>query len=115
MKVGSLRKDCLLAFLVRWVERVAGAGCGADCFEPGLIISSSRGPPPPPPPPPAARTDIVGAVAIIPAERTVSVANLIANLDMRFPPVTCARSFQPQVLTPLCLRHSRSRIRLPRM
>src|SRR6516164_2273745 len=83
MKAGSPRKDCLLPFLARWVGLVAGAGCGAGGLEPGLIISSSRGPPPPPPPPPAAKTGIVGAVAMTPTERTVSVANLITNLDMR--------------------------------
>jgi hypothetical protein len=81
MKAGSLRKDCLLVFLVRWVELVAGVDGGAGGLEPGLIISSLGGPPPPPPP--AAKTGIVGAVAMIPPERTVNVANLIANLDMR--------------------------------
>src|SRR6516162_6129839 len=52
MKAGSLRKDCLLAFLERWVERVLGADCDAGGF--GFIISSPPGPPPPPPPPPPA-------------------------------------------------------------
>src|SRR6516164_8262451 len=112
MKAGSLRKDCLLAFLVRWVERLPGADCGGGGLGPGLIVSSLGGPPPPPPP--AAKTGIVGAVAMIPADKTVSVANLIANLDMRSS-VPCERSYQPQMLTPLCLRHSRSTIRLPRM
>ena len=77
----------MLAFLVRWVgvvagvvepvagvvDLVAGVDCGAGGLETDLIVSS---------PPPAANTAIVGAVAMIPPERTVSVANLIANLDM---------------------------------
>ena len=71
----------MLAFLLRWVEPVAGADCGGGGLGPGLIVSSLGGPPPPPPP--AAKTGIVGAVAMIPPERTVNVANLIANLDMR--------------------------------
>jgi hypothetical protein len=80
MKSGSLRKDCLLAFLVRCVgvvagvvEPVAGVDCGAGGLATDLIVSS---------PPPAAKTAIVGAVAMTPTEKTVSVANLITNLDM---------------------------------
>ena len=78
----------MLAFLVRWVglvagvvepvagavDLVAGVDCGAGGLATDLIVSS---------PPPAANTAIVGAVAMIPPERTVSVANLITNLDMR--------------------------------
>src|SRR6516225_128590 len=77
MKSGSSRKDCLLAFLVRWVgvvagvvEPVAGVDCGAGGLATDLIVSS---------PPPAANTAIVGVVAMI--ERTVSVANLITNSE----------------------------------
>jgi len=75
----------LSAFLLRWVERLPGADCGGGGLGPGLIVSSLGGPPPPPPP--AAKTGIVvGAVAMMPADKTVSVANPIVNLDMRFLP-----------------------------
>src|SRR5579864_7613206 len=83
MKAGSSRKDCLAAFLLRWVEPVVGElvrGClGCDgCAEvdEGCMMSGAPGSPPP-----AARTGMTGLASCAPT-KTVSDVNLMAVLFM---------------------------------
>src|SRR3974377_1770492 len=84
---GSLRKDCLADFLVRWVDWLAGADLVFGGFGFGFIKSLSTPPPPPPPPPPAAKTGApVGVVANATA-KIAGIINLIADL------IICASSF----------------------
>jgi hypothetical protein len=96
MNAGSLRKDCLSDFLLRWVERL---GAGAFVFDGGGAdgrMMSSPGGPPPPPPPPAAKAGITAGVAMSVPKNTVSVTNLIAVPVMR-PSLRFIKSVPPAV------------------
>src|SRR6185437_15252946 len=91
MNEGSLRKDRLAGFLVRWVvARPSGdefvLGCG------GLMTSSLPGsPPPPPPPPPAANAGITEGFAASAPRKAISVTILIVGLVM-YPSARCEQA-----------------------
>src|SRR6516225_7475845 len=81
MNAGSLRKDCLADFLVRWVDWLAGAALVFGGF--GFITSlRSPPPPPPPPPPPAAKTGTPAGLATSATVKIAGIINLIANLNI---------------------------------